>query len=415
MHNIAVLDVRLHGEIIGTLTRLPGDRVLFAFTENYVADQNRPALSLSFKDALGSLMIDVRPTQTRLPVFFANLLPEGAMRDYLAARASVKPEREFFLLAVLGRDLPGALEIQPADVGTPLDENAIMSGESVTNPESDTALHFSLAGVQLKFSAVKGAAGGLTIPADGVGGSWIVKLPSTKFPNVPENEFAMMELARHVGIAVPETSLIPLSRISGLPSGIDAVGEHAFVIKRFDRAANGERIHIEDFAQVFAVYPERKYERASYRNIAEVLWAETGEAGIVEFIRRLVFNALIGNADMHLKNWSLIYPDRHHASLAPAYDFVSTIAYLPDDRLALTFVDSKQFSSVTTDQFERFAAKARLPTKLTLDTVHETVTRFAAAWSNPDAIFDNRIRAAIERHLQSVPLWTAAGRRPTKS
>jgi serine/threonine-protein kinase HipA len=55
---------------------------------------------------------------------------------------------------------------------------------------------------------------------------------------------------------------------------------------------------------------ERKYERASYRNIAEVLWAETGEAGIVEFIRRLVFNALIGNADMHLKNWSLIYPDR---------------------------------------------------------------------------------------------------------
>jgi serine/threonine-protein kinase HipA len=192
-------------------------------------------------------------------------------------------------------------------------------------------------------------------------------------------------------------------------------GEHAYVIKRFDRAANGERIHIEDFAQVFAVYPERKYERASYRNIAEVLWAESGEAGIVEFIRRLVFNALIGNADMHLKNWSLIYPDRHHASLAPAYDFVSTIAYLPDDRLALTFVDSKQFSSGTSDQFERFAAKARLPTKLTLDTVHETVTRFAAAWNNPDAFFDNRIRAAIERHLQSVPLWTAASRRPTKS
>jgi len=67
------------------LTRLPGDRVLFAFTESYVADENRPTLSLSFKDALGSLIIDVRPTQTRLPVFFANLLPEGTMRDYLAA------------------------------------------------------------------------------------------------------------------------------------------------------------------------------------------------------------------------------------------------------------------------------------------------------------------------------------------
>src|SRR5260370_5564792 len=125
MHNIAVLDVRLHGQIIGTLTRLPGDRVLFAFTASYVADQNRPTLSLSFKDALGSLIIDVRPTRTRLPVFFANLLPERTMRDYLAARASVKPEREFFLVAVLGRDLPGALEIQPSHAGRPLHADAI--------------------------------------------------------------------------------------------------------------------------------------------------------------------------------------------------------------------------------------------------------------------------------------------------
>src|SRR5277367_1263237 len=95
MHDIAVLEVRLHGRPIGTLTRLPGDRVLFAFTEAYIADQNRPTLGLSFKDALGSLILDARPTQTRLPPFFANLLPEGPLRDYLAERAGVKPEREF--------------------------------------------------------------------------------------------------------------------------------------------------------------------------------------------------------------------------------------------------------------------------------------------------------------------------------
>jgi serine/threonine-protein kinase HipA len=408
MHSIAVLDVRLHGRRIATLTRLPGDRVLFAFTEAYVADQNRATLSLSFKDALGSLITDVRPTQTRLPVFFANLLPEGTMRDYLAERASVKPEREFFLIAVLGRDLPGALEILPADGAIPPDEQVSISTGAADIGESQPALHFSLAGVQLKFSAVKDATGGLTIPADGVGGSWIVKLPSTKFPNVPENEFAMMELARRVGISVPETGLVPIDKISGLPSGINALGEHAYTIKRFDRAANGERIHIEDFAQVFGVYPEKKYERASYRNIAEVIWTETGETGTVEFLRRLVFNALIGNADMHLKNWSLIYPDRRNAALAPAYDFVSTIAYLPDDRLALTFVDSKEFSSITREQLERFAAKARLPTKLTLDTVHETVTRFAETWRNPPDVFiDDHLRQSIARHLRSIPLWTA--------
>ena len=61
-------------------------------------------------------------------------------------------------------------------------------------------LRFSLAGVQLKFSAVMEASGGLTVPAGGMGGSWIVKLPSARFAAVPENEFAMLELARRAGI-----------------------------------------------------------------------------------------------------------------------------------------------------------------------------------------------------------------------
>jgi serine/threonine-protein kinase HipA len=106
--------------------------------------------------------------------------------------------------------------------------------------------------------------------------------------------------------------------------------------------------------------------------------------------------------------WDATEFDRRSTALAPAYDFVSTIAYLPDDRLALTFVDSKQFSSITDDQFERFAAKARLPTKLTLDTVHETVARFAETWRDPpDELNSDQLREAVDRHLQSVPLWAA--------
>ena len=93
-----------------------------------------------------------------------------------------------------------------------------------------------MAGVQLKFSAVKEAPGGLTIPAEGVGGSWIVKLPSTVYPGVPENEFAMMELARRIGIDVPETALVPIDKIKGLPKDVEAAGDNAFAIKRFDRS-----------------------------------------------------------------------------------------------------------------------------------------------------------------------------------
>src|SRR5262249_25534038 len=107
MGDLAVLEILLHNKPIGTITHLPGDKNLFAFNEEYSADPLRPTLSLSFKDVLGHLISDVRPTRTRLNPFFSNLLPEGFMRDYLASHAKVNPQREFFLLAALGKDLPG--------------------------------------------------------------------------------------------------------------------------------------------------------------------------------------------------------------------------------------------------------------------------------------------------------------------
>ncbi len=410
MPELAVLDVRLHDRAIGTLTRLPGDRNLFVFDTGYVEDAERATLSLSFKDSFGGLITESRPTQTRLPPFFSNLLPEGPLREYLAGRAGVKQEREFFLAWVLGRDLPGALQIVSRAQDLPQTNDDSKAIRVADAEEESRALRFSLAGVQLKFSAIERASGGLTIPVDGVGGSWIVKLPSTRFAGVPENELAMMELARRIGVEVPETKRVPIRQIEGLPAGIAAAGEMAFAIRRFDRDADGTAIHIEDFAQVFGVYPERKYRNASYRNLAQVLWIETGEAGITEFLRRLVFNALIGNADMHLKNWSLIYPDRRGARLSPAYDFVSTIAYLPEDTLALNFVDSKAFESLTEDQFVRFAEKAGLPEKLTVETMRETVMRFADAWRSVDSI-EPGLRGVIEAHLKRVPVWKRAARR----
>jgi serine/threonine-protein kinase HipA len=137
-----------------------------------------------------------------------------------------------------------------------------------------------------------------------------------------------------------------------------------------------------------------------------VLWAETGEEGVVEFVRRLVFSVLIGNADMHLKNWSLIYPDKRTAQLAPAYDYVSTIAYLPEDKLALTLAGSKQSTDVTLERFERFAAKAGLPEKITLDAVKRTVEAFRAVWKDFDVkSLTAKTRRVIDKHLTTIPLW----------
>lgn len=410
MADISVLDVLLHGKPIGTLTFLPGEQTLFAFTQAYIDDEKRPTLSLSFKEqTTGGLVTDIRPTRVRVPPFFANLLPEGALRDYLAERAGVNPEREFFLLWVLGKDLPGGLVVQPAE-GEPWPPDATGVDHGHDGPghgeDDPTVLRFSLAGVQLKFSAVMEKTGGLTIPVQGVGGSWILKLPSTKFDGVPENEYSMLTLASRIGIDIPEIKLIDPSDISRLPEGVGNLKGQALAIKRFDRMEEGGSIHMEDFAQVFGVFPQRKYERASYRNIAEVIWAEIGEEGIAEFIQRLVFNVLIGNGDMHLKNWSLIYPDTRTPVLSPGYDFVSTIAYLPNQKMALSLVGSKKFEDLSIETLTRFAGKATLPEKLVLDTAKETVERFHDTWtkSKGDLPLPRATVKAIDDHVKQIPL-----------
>ena len=242
-------------------------------------------------------------------------------------------------------------------------------------------------------------------PASGTGGSWIVKLPSSRFEAVPENEFAMMEMARMLGMDVPETQLLPIEQIANIPEGIGKFGNSAFAIKRFDRA-NGQAIHIEDFAQVFGVYPQDKYKKASMRNIAQVIGIEGQEQDIAEFIRRLVFNTLIGNADMHLKNWSVIYKDKRNASIAPAYDFVSTIPYIPDNSTALKVSRSKKFSDFTLDELSHLAAKAMLPEKLVLDTAKQTVEGFYEIWAKEKTHLPltKDMIDAIDKHLRDVPL-----------
>ena len=405
MPDVNVLEVLLYGEPVATITRVQGDKTIFAFNESYIEDSERPILSLSFKDNLGELITDIRPYQSQVMPFFSNLLPEGELRNYLADRAGVKPQREFFLLWVLGQDLPGAITIRPYE-GEELPPDANDGDDEETATDKDSVLHFSLAGVQMKFSAIMNATGGLTIPAKGIGGSWIAKLPSTKFDAVPENEYAMMNLAQMIGMDVPETKLIPVSEISGLPSGVEDLKGSVLAVKRFDRTDDNETVHIEDFAQIFNLYPDDKYKKASNRNIAEVLAIETSEDDVAEFIRRLVYNTLIGNADMHVKNWSLIYYDPRTPSLSPAYDFVSTIAYLKDDNAGLKYARTRRMDELTIDELTYLAAKARLPEKLVIDTAKETVSNFHETWSkekNNLTIGKDTIDI-IEKHVDTLPI-----------
>jgi serine/threonine-protein kinase HipA len=401
LEKVKALAVHLHGRRIGILNRLAGDRHLFAFEQDYVDDPNHPTLSLSYKGQAGGLVTAIRPVGRRLPTFFSNLLPEGHLRTYSAERAGVKPEREFFLLAVFGADVAGAVTVKPME-GRQRDEEE--PRDDVDNRRNEGVLRFSLAGVQLKFSAVMEASGGLTIPAHGVGGSWIVKLPSTQFAAVPENEYVMLELARAIGIQVPAIRLVRVADIQGLPPEAARMEGQALAVERFDRAAGDLRIHMEDFAQVFGLFPDDKYGSRSCANVAAVLWAETGDTSTYEFLRRLVFSVLIGNGDMHLKNWSLLYPDGRKPVLSPAYDFVSTVPYIPDDNLALSFGGSRSLDEITLDQVRRFTDTAALPTKPAWDLVRDTVERTSEAWkalAQKDLLPKNA-RNKIAKQIQTV-------------
>jgi serine/threonine-protein kinase HipA len=351
---------------VGTLVRLPDDRNVFTFDPAYEADLKRPVLSLGFKAAAGGLDTP-QPTHVKLPPFFSNLLPEGHLRDYLAARGGIKGVREFFLLALLGEDLPGAVVVRSELEGP---WTAHVNPSSAAD-ERDSPMRFSLAGVQLKFSALMESEGGLTIPAQGAGGDWIVKLPSSNYQNVPEHEHVMLDLAEAVGLTVPEHRLVEIEDIKGLPDDIGPFrGRAALTVRRFDRGPGGQRIHSEDFGQVFRLYPDDRYGKASSENIGRVLWAEAGMNSSLEFVRRLAFMVLTGNADMHVKNWSVRYLDGHAAELAPAYDLISTVVYLPSDKeLGL----SHRFRQV----WKEHPAVGRLPKDQ---------------------------REALEAHMQSVPV-----------
>jgi serine/threonine-protein kinase HipA len=125
-------------------------------------------------------------------------------------------------------------------------------------------------------------------------------------------------------------------------------------------------------------------------------------------VRRLVFSVLIGNGDMHLKNWSLLYPDGLTPVLSPAYDFVPTFLYIPGDKLALSFGGSQSLNEITVDQIRRFTDTARTPMEPVWRIVRETVARTAAAWGALDQkdLLSADMRKAIEKQIYGVTLKT---------
>ena len=369
--------VFVHDTLVGHLLEEEHETIRFRTAATYREMDGRPVLSQSLED---DLTRDRRAKHPReLPAFFANLAPEGPLRELICRTFNVADGDELGLLATVAQDLPGAVDVRPVE--EPPIETAITfvtESGSVSDSE-EQGLRFSLAGVQLKFSALR-EGHRLVLPTRGRRGEWIVKFDTGRFADVAENEFTMMEWARAAGFDVPECHLHAAEDLDGLPRRHAPAGTRVFVIRRYDRTPAG-RIHQEDFAQVVGLQPRLKYEQRTYEQLAAIVLAIVGEAGYREFIRRLTLMVAVGNGDAHLKNWALIYPDRVHAALAPVYDQVATVAWPDVDRtLGLKLAGVKQIVRVDGEAFRRLAERVGSDPTTTLRIVAETLEQLAQAW-----------------------------------
>ncbi|MHB1922060.1 MAG: HipA domain-containing protein [Chitinophagaceae bacterium] len=186
----------------------------------------------------------------------------------------------------------------------------------------------------------------------GLWGNYILKPPTEPFPHLPENEDLTMHLAEVFDISVAMHSLIRLKS-----------GELAYITKRIDRI-KGERLPLEDMCQLTETLTNDKY-RSSMEKIGKCISNYSTRPGLdnITFFEIALFSFLTGNADMHLKNFSLLTTKENDIVLAPAYDLVSTKIAMPDDldEMALTINGRKR--RLEKSDFDSLASNLKIPAK----------------------------------------------------
>lgn len=397
---------------VGFLNRRE-DYTWFVFDPSYLEAKERPILGLRFEQNLKARYA----SNLRLPAWFSNLLPEGRLRSWIADQRGVSAAREIELLAEIGHDLPGAVRVLRADGEGPIHSDAGEIPSEGRAASDGPTWRFSLAGVVMKFSLLSQGER-FCAPSSGQTGDWIVKLPMVEFPEVPRNEFLMMELARRVGIEVPETKLVHRDLLPDIPSAFWPKGETvAYAVKRFDRAEGRRPVHIEDFAQVRDFYPGdyEKY-RGSFETLGALVYRGHDPASLTEFARRLALNIIIRNGDAHLKNWSLIYRNPTTPTLSPAYDIVSTAVYRDQPQqegLGLKLAGSRKFQKVSLVSFDALQSSlesvfGKIPGVRLRQEAEQVVENVAKQWPGLAAVGEasstllDKLGSAIDEGILSL-------------
>jgi len=358
------LDIWWDGRRVGQLTQDKHGELGFVYLQEWLDDAAAPALSASLPKR------ETRFSRRECRPFFGGLLPEEGQRDAVAQALGVSRANDFALLDRLGGDVAGALQLLPVGVPptatAPSERPVALDDEGVIRVldalparpllAAEDGLRLSLAGAQSKVPVVL-IDGRVALPVSGQPTTHILKPPISRFPGTTENEGFTMRLAAAVGLDVAPVQLC-------------VVRDRTFLlVTRYDRVlgadARVQRIHQEDFCQALGVPPETKYAGEGGPTLRDCfgLIRRTVSRPAVDVLKLLdavIFNVIVGNADAHGKNFSILY-EEDGPRLAPLYDLLCTVAY-PElsPRFAMKIGGCATITELNPARWAAFAGQAGL-------------------------------------------------------
>ncbi|HEY9212284.1 MAG TPA: type II toxin-antitoxin system HipA family toxin [Ancylobacter sp.] len=323
------LDVYLGEARAGSLHQAADGALSYAYHPDYLSGREPRAISFS-------MPLQEAPYADRVVrPFFSGLLPDEGARQRLAGALGLSVGNAFGLLEVIGGECAGALSLYPSNQTPPASDETGVERLSPARLEDiigklrarpllggEEGVRLSLAGAQDKLAVcLEGDA--IALAKGGRPTTHILKPFIQALDGTVENELFCLRLAARLKLPVPQ---VQMRRGGAIPF---------LLIERYDRSRHADgtiaRLHQEDFCQALSVPPELKYEAEGGPGTARSLdlidrAAARPAADRLDFIRRLIFHYLVGNADAHAKNYALLYRGKA-PDLAPLYDVVCTAAY----------------------------------------------------------------------------------------
>jgi serine/threonine-protein kinase HipA len=395
-----VLEVWLEGRHVGRFAAEGDDSVAFVY------DNDAPETPISL-----SLPRERQATRSAARNFLDNLLPDQAeTRSRMATAYGAESTSTLDLLARAGGDVAGGLvllpegqdltnsflELNPASDREIAERISAIKRDQDAWVPSDRPARFSLAGSQGKFALAKMDGGwywsNATIPS-----THIIKPARPELPGLEQVEAASLNLAETIGLKAPAASVLSVQ------------GHTAYLVERFDRVPGtsvAQRIHGEDFAQAMGASPEAKYGLTAVQAIQMLTTADPTNELSYGFVEQLTFNVLLGNADAHAKNYSLLLRPTG-IELAPMYDVVPVGLYpIYDQDLAMRIAGAHRPQAADLSHWRKLARKAHLDEDRVADLVTGVAERLAehngSAWELLDEVQAEAMRATVERNTDKT-------------